>query len=205
MPTSLRERLAQLLDDPFGCWVAGHVEMQNPAPPVLDHKETVQQLECHRRHSEEIECGDHLAMILLERQPAPGTLTTTANALQIACHAPLRNNKTKLLKFAVDPRGSPIPVLLRQALDQCANFAVDLRPAAAWPRSPPLIKAEAGAMPADHGVGLHDDQDVGPAGPTVAESGPEKAIQGVQFGPWPLSLEDCDLLSEGQYLEGGIT
>jgi hypothetical protein len=52
---------------------------------------------------------------------------------------------------------------------------------------------------------LYDDQDVGPAGPTVAESGPEKVIQGVEFGQRPLSLQDCDLLSEGQYLEGGIT
>jgi hypothetical protein len=38
--------------------VAGHIEVQYPAPPVLDHKEGVQQLERHRWHSEEIECRD---------------------------------------------------------------------------------------------------------------------------------------------------
>jgi hypothetical protein len=41
----------------------GHVEVQYPAPPVLDHKEAVQQLERHRGHSEEVECGDDFAMI----------------------------------------------------------------------------------------------------------------------------------------------
>jgi hypothetical protein len=38
--------------------------MQYPAPPVLDHKEAVQQLERHSGHSEEVECGDDFAMIL---------------------------------------------------------------------------------------------------------------------------------------------
>ena len=60
--TRFGESLAQLLHDPFRCRVAGHVEVQNPAP--LDHKEAVQQLERHRWHREEIECDDHLTMIL---------------------------------------------------------------------------------------------------------------------------------------------
>jgi hypothetical protein len=38
--------------------------MQNPAPPVLDNEKAVEQLECHRRHREKVERGDHLAMIL---------------------------------------------------------------------------------------------------------------------------------------------
>ena len=62
--TRFGESLAQLLHDPFRCRVAGHVEVQNPAPPVLDHEKTVEQLERHRWHREEIECDDHLTMIL---------------------------------------------------------------------------------------------------------------------------------------------
>jgi hypothetical protein len=41
-----------------------HVEMQNLAAFVLDDKEAVQQSECHGRHRKEIECCDHLTMIL---------------------------------------------------------------------------------------------------------------------------------------------
>jgi len=46
-----------------------NVEMEDPAAPVLDYKETVQQLKRQRRHSEEIE-GDHdLPVVLEKRQP----------------------------------------------------------------------------------------------------------------------------------------
>ena len=100
---------------------------------------------------------------------------------------------------------SPIPVLLRQALNQIANLAADLRPATAWPGSPPPITTEAGAVSADHGVGLDDNQDFSPAGPTMAKSGPEESVQGIEFWPWPFSFEHGDLLSEGQNFESGIT
>jgi hypothetical protein len=43
----------------------------------------------------------------------------------------------------------------------------------ARPGSPPAIETEAGAVPTDHGIGFHDDQNFSPAGPTVAKSGPE--------------------------------
>jgi hypothetical protein len=58
------ECLAQLLDHPFRCRVVSHIEVQNPAPPVLDHEKAVKQSKCHRRHREEIERGDHLAVIV---------------------------------------------------------------------------------------------------------------------------------------------
>ena len=58
------ECLTQLLDYPLGCRVAGHVEVQNPAPPMLNHEKAVEQLECNCWHCEEIESSDHLAMIL---------------------------------------------------------------------------------------------------------------------------------------------
>jgi hypothetical protein len=74
-----------------------------------------------------------------------------------------------------------------------------------WRGSPPPLKTEADSVPADHGVGLDDNQDFSPAGPTMAESGPEESVQGVQFWPWPFSFEHCDLLSQGQTFEGGIT
>src|SRR5260370_30592777 len=88
----LRGRLTQLLDDPLGCRVAGHVEVQYPAPPVLDHKEAVQQLERDRWYSEEIECGDDFAMIMQERQPAAGRITATTKASPVAPRAPLRHH-----------------------------------------------------------------------------------------------------------------
>lgn len=59
-------------------------------------------------------------------------------------------------------------------------------------------------MPADHGVGLHDDQDVRPAGPTLAECPPEDPDQGVQLWPRPFPFQHGELLLKGQDFEGGI-
>jgi hypothetical protein len=61
---SLGESLAQLLHDPLRCRVAGHVEVQNQAPPMLDHEKTVEQLEGHRWHREKIERRNDITMIL---------------------------------------------------------------------------------------------------------------------------------------------
>ena len=104
----------------------------------------------------------------------------------------------------MDLRGSPALVLLRQSSDQNANLLGDLRSPDARPGSPAPIEMEAGAVPADHGVGFHENQNVGPAGPTLAESRPEESVQGIQFWPRPFSFQHGYLLSEGEDFEGGI-
>jgi hypothetical protein len=48
--TRFRECFAHLLDDPLRRRVAGHIEMQNRAPPVLDYEKAVEEPECHCRH-----------------------------------------------------------------------------------------------------------------------------------------------------------
>jgi hypothetical protein len=55
-----------------------------------------------------------------------------------------------------------------------------------------------------HGFGFHQDQDVRPAGPTLAECRPEQSVPGVQFWPRPFSFQHGYLLSEGEDFEGGI-
>ena len=60
-------------------------------------------------------------------------------------------------------------------------------------------------MPTDDGLGLDDDEDLGPTGPTLAKGRPEDAIQPVQLRPRTLAFEHGELLAQGQDLEGGIT
>ena len=80
----------------------------------------------------------------------------------------------------------------------------DLRLAAPRPGSPTPVETETGAVPADDGLGLHDDEDVGPAGRKAAEGRPEESVQRVQYWPRPFAFEHGDLLSEGEDFEGGI-
>jgi hypothetical protein len=104
----------------------------------------------------------------------------------------------------VDLRSSPTLVLLRQSSDQNANLLGDPRSSAEWSGSLAPIKTEAGGVPADHGFGFHQDQDIRPAGPTPAECRPEQSVPAVQFWSRLFSFQHGDLLSEGEDFEGSI-
>jgi hypothetical protein len=49
---------------------------------MLDHKEGIQHVERHGGHGEEVECGDHFAMVLQKGQPLPA-VAEEANANRI--------------------------------------------------------------------------------------------------------------------------
>src|SRR5882757_5335335 len=69
----LRGKLRAIVGRPLRSRVVSDVEVQNPAPSMLDHEKAVEHPECHCRHREEIERRNHLTMILQECQPALGT------------------------------------------------------------------------------------------------------------------------------------
>ena len=90
-------------------------------------------------------------------------------------------------------RGLPVRVLFRQAPDRNTNLIGDLRPAAQRPAAPPPVETETGAVPANDGLGLHDDQDFGPAGPEAAEGRPKESVRRIQCWPRPFAFESGDL------------
>src|SRR5215471_6405222 len=65
-----RQGLSELLQNPIARRMRGGVEMENAAPMMLDDEEAVQHTETQRGNGEEVEVGDHLAVIVEECQPA---------------------------------------------------------------------------------------------------------------------------------------
>ena len=59
-------------------------------------------------------------------------------------------------------------------------------------------------MPADHGLGLHDDQGVLPVWPQTAERDPERAVRLGQLGAFGFSLQNGQLLSQGEVFESEL-
>jgi len=59
-------------------------------------------------------------------------------------------------------------------------------------------------MPADDGLRLDNQEDLGPAGPEAAEGGPEEAVARIQGRPRSLAFEHGDLLAQGEDLQRGI-
>ena len=56
--TCVEKRLTQLLHDPIRSWLTRNVEVQDPAAPVLNHEETIQNLESQCGHGEQIRCNE---------------------------------------------------------------------------------------------------------------------------------------------------
>ena len=64
------ERLPNLLQDPASRWARGHVEMKDPAAPMIDREPDIEQMEADRRHDEEIHPCDHVLVVPQEGDPA---------------------------------------------------------------------------------------------------------------------------------------
>ncbi len=172
------KRFPQLLHDPLGSRMAGHVAVQNLASCMLDDEETVEQLERNRRHGEKVERDDHFAVILQKGQP-PFARITAADGSQISSDGSFRNGEAELHKLPVNPRSAPVGVLFRQATDQNSQLVADLRPAAARPGPPSPVQAKAGTVPSDDRLRLDDDEDVGPSRPQALQSCPDEPIERV--------------------------
>src|SRR5215831_7827367 len=140
---------------------------------MLDDKEAIEQLERQRRHSEEIERDDRLAVILQECQPSLGAVAASVQASQIARDSPFRDDEAELLQLAVDLGRSPVRVLVGQASDQLTYLHRDLRSATLAAGTPTPIETETGTVPRDDRLRLHDNEDISPAAPDGAEGRPE--------------------------------
>jgi hypothetical protein len=53
-------------------------------------------------------------------------------------------------------------------------------------------------MPADDGLGFHDEENLRPAAPDAAQCGPKQQVKGVQLWARPFPLEDGDLLPRSE-------
>jgi hypothetical protein len=97
--------------------------------------------------------------------------------------------------------GAPVRVFFCHAANQTADFIGDLWPAAAPAGPPTPVQPKTRAMPADDGLGLDDDEDIGPTRPNVSQSCPEQPVDTVQRRPRPSGFENGNLLPEGEDLQ----
>jgi hypothetical protein len=93
----------------------------------------------------------------------------------------------------MNARRSPGWVGLVHRLDELDQLGGQ-RGTPGWPGAalPAPVAAEAAPMPADHRLGLDQNQRVPPAGPDAGQRHPEQTVGGPQLHPAPpmLSLED---------------
>src|ERR1700731_3685705 len=98
------------------------VEMQYPAPSMLDHKETIQELKTQRGHGKEIHGDDRFAMIGEESEPAFGGIAAAPRLAQISGHGALRDPESYLQKLAMDLWRAPGRILHCQPTNQVSDL-----------------------------------------------------------------------------------
>jgi hypothetical protein len=83
--------------------------MENSTSLVLDDKEAVEHAEGQRGNREEVEGGNHFAVVVEERKPTlrPRIVRLAFESLQIARDGGLGNLESESQQFAMDSRGAP--------------------------------------------------------------------------------------------------
>src|SRR5689334_11015186 len=102
----------------------------------------------------------------------------------------------------MDARRAPRRILSFHPADQVSNFLRHLGPSHSLRTGSPCPEqAISGAMPGDDGIGLDENESVGPVGPDPTNDQPEQGIESIQLGPWLFAFVNGKLLSKTGYLQ----
>ena len=161
--SGVRKGLAQLLQDPIGGGISGHIEVENPATAMLDHEGAIQKSERNGRHREKVQCDDRLTVILQESEPAPAGVAAPVEPAEITSHSSFRNVEAELPQFAVDSGSAPPGIVRGQLPNQFSYLGGDPGSPAAPVGLPTPLPPESRPVPGDHRIGLNHNQHVLPA------------------------------------------
>jgi len=198
--------LAELLDDPRTGRMPGDIAVKNTTPVVRDNEEAIEHAEGQRRHGEEVHRGDSLTVITQESSPSLCRLGISRRFSHPTQYRSLRDIESEYLQLAVNARPSPHRVLRDHAEDELAQFLVDAPSSRAgpMPREPRPVQLEPGAMPADDGLWLDEDQRTFPFRPEPPQYHPEQPIRRSETGLRVPLLQGSELLPQGQIFQEQI-
>jgi hypothetical protein len=170
---------------------------------MRDHEEAVKHAKCDGRHGEEVHCGDRSTVVAQEGCPTFRWLSDPGRLSRPAQDRSLGDFVSKHLQLAMDTRRTPGVVLNYHAKDEFAQRLPYRFPAGSGvgTRDPFPVQLESGAMPANHGLGLHNDKNPSPTGPELPQDDPEQTVMDGQPRP-RLPRRQCrKLLTECKVLQ----
>src|ERR1700720_2437116 len=120
------------------------------------NQQAVEQAKRDCRYDEQIHRGDAVGMIAKERPPALGWRVSSLG--HVLGHARLSDINAELEEFSMDPWRSPQRIGNAHLADKLAYLRRYSWSAPRAPQLPPPVRSEAGAVPFNHGLRLHDRQ-----------------------------------------------
>ena len=182
-------RVADLLVDPGLAWVLGHVDVHDPAAAQLQDDEDVQGGEADRVLDAEVAGPDGLGLVLQERAPRQGIPRRPGGLDHVLPDRGLGVLDAELeLQLERDAILAVLGMVAGDAPDEPDVPAGDARPPGLGLPGPEVL--EPLLLPLHHGLGLHDDERVGPARELVLQDRPEQPVEGVDPGAGVLALVD---------------
>ena len=200
-----RGLLGKALDDlpgrPDGRGVVRHVNVEEFAAVVTKHYEDEEQPERQRRHEEEVD-GDRVSKMAGQKGP-PCRGGARRGATHVFGHSQLGDRVAEQSEFRLDAAPAPGGVLPRHPSDQLAQRGIEPRAAdRGGLRLPAPVELEALAVPGEHRGRLHDDETGSPVRPHPRQPHPEDPIPAREPGSGHGALQDGQLMSQRQILEG---
>ena len=193
----VRERLAQLLNNPPAGRMSGHIAMKKTPPVMRDHEEAIENAEGERRHREEIHRGNDFAMIAQKRRPSFCRLMISRSFPHPTQHRSLRNVDAKHFQFPMNARRTPGRVLGDHAEDELTQFPADTLSSRAdsMPRKPRPRQLEPCPVPANNCLRLDQDQHPLPSPPEPPQDHPKQFVMSGNPRLRMLLFQNCELLA----------
>ena len=139
--------------------------------------------------------------MILEERP-PGLRGRCAALHHVLGDTGLADPDAELEQLAVNAWRTPKRIFTAQRSDEYEDFVSRLSASCfAATDLPAPEQAQALAMPADHGGGLHQGQSGLPTIPNRAQPSPQQAVRRGQLGSFEGALQDAELMPQGQDLE----
>src|ERR1039458_7609748 len=203
----IRERLAQLLNNPCTGRKFGHIAVKDASPVMRDNKVAVENTEGERRHGEEIHCCNRFPMVIQKGCPSLCRLRTPWRSPHPAQNSSLRNVEAQHLQFAMNAWRTPSPIVGNHPEDEFTQFPVDAFPShtLSMPREPRPIELEPCPMPANDRLWLNEDQCPFPVNPQPPQHHPEQFVGSSKSRLRMHLFENTELLPKSQVFQEQIT
>src|SRR5262245_14821559 len=178
--------------------MARHLEPQQLPSAVAQHQKREQSLKRQGRNHKQVNGRDRMRVVAEECLPA---LRRRSALHHVFRHRRLGNLKAEHQQLAMDPRRSPLWVLLAHPSDEIAQLATDLWPPCPLPRFPTPERRETRTMPSKDSLRLNDMRPTEQARPEPGQphhQGPVTAAQSKARRRTPQG--DAELMAKEQVL-----
>ena len=183
--------------------MVGPIEVDDPASIMGEHDEDEEDAERGGRNREEV--NRHKVADMVVRECSPGLRGRFPPSRHPPGDGPLRDVDSEFQEFAVHAGCAPQDVGMGDPANQFAYLAI-----LAWltgtalPGEASPVRGEALSRPTQHGLRLDNEQGLSPVPPRPGKEEPEESITVPKFRPSLLSMENGELLAEGEILQREI-